>query len=86
MIEIKRDGRRCRRVQDDLYCGEEPLVRDALVIERRQHQRSSETQRGRMPRQCDGVGERGRPGADHEPRHGQARRMIRGHHDHALLD
>ena len=72
VIEIDRD-RLCRgRLHDGLDIGDEPVVRHALVVEGRQHQRAGEAELGGMPRQRDRVRDRGRAGADHEPVERQA--------------
>ena len=70
----------------DLDISEETVVRHAFIVEWRQHQRAGEAELGGMPRQRDGVGDRGRAGADHEPIERQPRLAVSAHHALALLE
>ena len=56
----------CGRLHDGVDIGDEPVVRHALVVERRQQQRAGKAELGGVPRQRDGVRGGGGAGADHQ--------------------
>ena len=80
VIEIDRNGLRGSRGHDRADIGREPVVGDALVVERRQHQRAAEAELGGVPRERDRVGDGRGAGADHQPVERQAGLRIGGHH------
>src|SRR5512132_3391646 len=84
VIKIKRDWSCCRGGDDRLDIGNEPLVRHALVIKRRQEERSGKPELGSMPCQRDRIPDRGGAGADHEAIERQARFAVSGHETLAL--
>ena len=86
VIEIDRDRRRRGRLHDGVDIGREPVVRHALVVERRQHQRAGEAELGGMARQRHRVRRRGRAGADHQPVGRDAGVLVGRHHALALLE
>ena len=86
VIEIDRDRLRRRRLHDGVDIGDQPVVRHALVVERRQHQRAGKAELGGMARQRDRVGDRGGAGADHQAVERQAGRLVGVHHALALLE
>ena len=86
MIEIDRDRPRRGRRQDRVDIGDQPIVVDAFVIERRQHQRAGKAELGGVPGQRDGVGQGGSAGADHHPIERQAALGIGAHHPPALIE
>ena len=67
MVEIERDWVCGRRGQDRVDIGDEAVVRNALVVERRQHQRHGKADVGRVLGQRDCVTDRRGPGTDHAP-------------------
>ena len=60
VIEIDRDRLLRRRLHDGVDIGDEAVVRHALVVERRQHQRAGKAKLGGVPRQRHRVGDRRR--------------------------
>src|SRR5262249_35637064 len=86
VIEINGDWLCGRSGHDGLDIGDEPVVRRAFIVERRQDKRSAEAKRGGVPRQRDRVGDRRRAGADHEAIERQTRVAVGGHHALALLE
>src|SRR6266508_36258 len=85
VIKIKRDWSCCRGGHDRLDIGNEPLVRHAFVVKRRQEQRSGKSELGSMPCQRDRIPDRGGAGADHEAIERQVRFAVSGHEALALL-
>jgi hypothetical protein len=85
VIEVKRDFLVGRRLDDGGDISGKPIVRNAFIVERRQYQRARKAKLRRMPRQRDGVGGRGRTGADHQPIERQACGLVGRHHGLALL-
>ena len=86
MVKIDRDRPIGARRDDRVHIGHQPVVRHALIIERRQHQRARKAELGGAPRQRHRVGERRRTGADHQAIHRQAGRLIGQHHAIALRE
>ena len=66
VIEINGDWFRGRGGHDRLDIGGEPVVRHALVVERRQDERPGKAEFSCVPRQRDRVGDRRGSGANHE--------------------
>src|SRR5262249_40801581 len=86
VIEINGDWFRGRGGHDRLDIGDEPVVRHALVIERRQDERSGETEVGGGPRPRDRGGGRRRPRTHPYAIERQAGVAIGRHHALALLE
>src|SRR6266566_660609 len=66
MIEKNRDWPVDSCCDDRVDVGQKPVVRHALVVERRQHQGARKAELGGVPRQRDRVRQRRSPGADHQ--------------------
>ena len=86
VIEIDRDGLLRRRLHDGVDIGDQAVVRHALVVERRQHQRAGKAELGGIARQRHRVGDGRGAGADHHAVERQAGRLVGVHHALALLE
>jgi hypothetical protein len=86
VVEVDRD-RLCGGGRDNGFdIGHEPIIRNSLVIERRQDKRGGKAELSGMPCQCHGVGDRRRSSAHHEAIERQAVVAVGSHHPPALIE
>jgi hypothetical protein len=85
MVEVDGNGRAGGARDDGVEIAQHAVVRDALVVERRQHERPGEAELGGVARDADRVADRGGAGADHHAVEGQPGLGDGRHRAHALL-